>query len=137
MKYYSKKVRCGGHTFDSKKEAERYLELLQMQKHGKIHGLKLQECFELLPKQTKTVEVRLKTKVKQVERVDEMAVNYHCDFFYHDSNSDKWIIEDVKSPATAKVRDYPLRRKLVKLMVRRMNEQVGYEAYEFRELIVK
>lgn len=102
---------------------------------GKIEKLKLQECFETLPKQMKLVPVKMKTKTKYVERVDEMAVHYHADFFYYDCLSHKYIIEEVKSAATAKVRDYPLRRKLVKLMVKRLNEQAGEELYVFNEII--
>ena len=135
MKYYSKKVTSNGIKFDSKKEAERYATLSLLQRAGLIQDLKMQECFELLPRQMKKVQVRLKTKVKTVERVDEMAVHYHADFFYYDTQKDRYIIEEIKSPMTAHIRDYPLRRKLVKLMVARLNQQAGRELYEFNEIV--
>lgn len=102
---------------------------------GTIKHLELQKEFELLPKQTKLVKVQLKTKSKLVERVDEKAVHYHADFFYFDTFTQKWIIEEVKSKMTAQVRDYPLRRKLVKLMIKRMNDALHEELYSFREII--
>ena len=135
MKYFAKKVKSDVKTFDSKTEVERYIMLKDKQKKGIISHLELQKEFELLPKQMKQVKVQLKTKVKTVERVDEKAVHYHCDFFYFDVLTQKWIIEEVKSKMTAKVRDYPLRRKLVKMMIRRMNESKGVDLYAFKEII--
>ena len=48
-KYNSRKTTVDGFTFDSKKEAKRYLELKQMEKDGLIHNLQLQVPFELIP----------------------------------------------------------------------------------------
>ena len=48
-KYNSRKTTVDGFTFDSKKEAKRYLELKQMEKDGLIHKLQLQVPFELIP----------------------------------------------------------------------------------------
>ena len=136
MKYFAKKVKYLGHTFDSKTETERYAELLNLQKQRFIEQLQMQKEFELLPKQIVKVVQHLKTKDKIVERVDERAVLYHADFFYYDRRTMQWVIEEVKSPMTAKVRDYPLRRKLVKLMVKRMNAEQGRELYAFVETVV-
>lgn len=135
MKYFAKKVKVDGHTFDSKTEAERYLLLRTREKQGTITHLQMQKEFELLPKQVKLVKVQLKTKSKIVERVDEKAVHYHADFYYFDTLTQKWVIEEIKSKMTAQIRDYPLRRKLVKLMVKRMNEEAGEEIYTFKEII--
>lgn len=134
-KYFARKIKIDGHTFDSKTEAARYQTLRTREKQGTIQKLEMQKEFELLPKQTKLVKVQLKTKSKIVERVDEKAVRYHCDFFYFDTLTGKWVIEEVKSRMTAQIRDYPLRRKLVKLMVKRLNEEAGSELYIFREII--
>lgn len=135
MKYFSKKVNVNGITFDSKTEANRYLYLLSLAQAGKITQLELQKEFELLPKQTILVKKQLKTKTKLVERVDERAVGYHADFYYFDVEKQKYIIEEVKSKGTMLARDYPLRKKLIKLMVKRMNEE--NDVYEFSEIVVK
>ena len=102
---------------------------------GDISFLELQKEFELLPKQFKTEIKHLKTKDKVVVKVDERAVNYHCDFYYYDNDTDKWVIEEVKSKMTMKVRDYPLRRKLIKLLVAKMNKEEGEELYVFNEIV--
>ena len=50
--------------------------------------------------------------------------------------SQKYVIEEIKSKITEQVRDYPLRRKLVKFKVRQMNREAGYDKYVFREIIM-
>lgn len=137
MKYFSKKVEFFGIKFDSKRERDRYIVLRNMENKGEISELTLQKDFELLPKQMRKERVVLKTKTKIVEKVDELAVHYHCDFYYKDNKTGQYIIEEVKSPMTALVRDYPLRRKLVKLLVKKMNEEAGEEKYVFKEIINK
>lgn len=142
QKYFAHKVMADGHTFDSKTEHLRYLQLKDMQRLGLIDNLELQKQFELIPKQMVKVEKKLKTKVKIVERVDERAVLYHCDFFYHDKLQNRWVVEEVKSKATAQVRDYPLRRKLVKLLMRKINTDMDlqaekHEPYVFNEYVAK
>lgn len=135
MKYFNKKVEYQGLKFDSRVERDRYIKLKDFERKGFIDGLELQKGFELLPKQMRTEVVQLKTKTKTVERVDERAVHYHADFFYHDISADVYVVEEIKSKATALVRDYPLRRKLVKLMIRRLNEEAGCEKYIFNEVV--
>lgn len=135
MKYFAHKVKYKDLTFDSKAERDRYIYLHQQEQMGKISQLEMQKEFELLPKQYRTEIVHLKTKDKIVQKVDEQAVKYHCDFFYYDKQNELYIIEEIKSKMTAMIRDYPLRRKLVKLMVKRMNSELGRETYLFREII--
>lgn len=135
MKYFSKKVEYKGIKFDSVAERNRYIVLKDMEKKGEIAGLELQKVFETLPKITREETIQLKTKTKVVTRVDEKATHYHADFFYFDNKTNQWVIEEVKSEGTAKIRDYTLRRKLVKLMVIRLNEKAGCEKYVFREII--
>lgn len=48
MKYKNKKVKINDITFDSKKEANRYLVLKQMQNSGLISDLTLQKPFILV-----------------------------------------------------------------------------------------
>ena len=50
-KYRSKKVVYKGEKFDSKKEANRYGELLLLQRAGKISDLKRQVRYLLIPAQ--------------------------------------------------------------------------------------
>ena len=50
-KFNNKKITINGITFDSKKEAARYLGLIKLQEKGVIHDLKTQVKFELIPKQ--------------------------------------------------------------------------------------
>jgi len=47
-KYNARKVEFRGMTFDSKKEFERYLELLEMERVGKIQDLQRQIKYEIL-----------------------------------------------------------------------------------------
>lgn len=136
MKYFNKKVRYGGFTFDSTKERDRYILLSNMEKKGIIRDLTLQKEFELLPKQTRIEIEHKKTKDVQKEVFDEHPVKYHCDFYYFEVKSQKYVIEEIKSKITEQVRDYPLRRKLVKFKVRQMNREAGYDKYVFREIIM-
>ena len=48
-KYRNKKTQVDGIWFDSKKEAERYLELKALEQKGEIRKLKLQPVYELQP----------------------------------------------------------------------------------------
>ena len=91
-KYSAKKTIIDGIKFDSKAEAERYLELKLLERAGKITALKRQVKFELIPKQA-----------------DERAVYYIADFTYE--MSDKTIAEDVKG---YKTKEYIIKRKLFK-----------------------
>ena len=73
-KYRAVKVNVDGITFDSKREAERYLELKQMVKDGKIEGLRLQFPFELQPG-------FINSKGKKVR-----PIIYKADFVYTETN---------------------------------------------------
>ena len=77
-KFNNKKITINGITFDSKKEASRYLGLIKLQEKGVIHDLKTQVKFELIPKQK-----------------GERSCNYVADFVYKDVK-DNLIVEDVK-----------------------------------------
>lgn len=95
-KYGAKKVTVNGITFDSRKEANRYIELSSLEKVGKVSDLQCQVKFELIPSQ------RLHGKV--VER----AVNYIADFVYIE-NGQK-VVEDTKGFKTP---EYIIKRKLM------------------------
>lgn len=135
MKYFSRKIKTPFGDFDSKQEYETYLLLRQQEKDGLISGLERQKRFEIIPKLTKTIRVQLKTKVKFEERVDEQAAHYTPDFCYWKDG--KFIIHEVKSKGTMLVRDYPLRRKLIKKVISDHNKKVGFEEWQFLETGLK
>ena len=97
MKFKSKKIKVDDLVFDSKKEYQRYLELLDMEENGDIECLQRQVKFELLPKQQ-----------------GERAVTYVADHVYVYGNV--LVVEDVKSKITKKQPDYIIKRKLFKFM---------------------
>lgn len=111
-KYRNIKIVVNGIKFDSKKEATRYQELLVLQKAGMITNLKLQDRFEIVPKQA-----------------GERKVVYVADFTYF-TQSGKLIVEDVKSAITRKNTAYIIKRKLMKLLLK---NNFGDNA-EFREV---
>ncbi len=92
LKYRNIKTIVNGITFDSKKEANRYSQLLLLEKAGEISYLELQKRFEL--------------KVNNIK-----ICTYIADFQYHDLGSNNVIIEDVKGIKTPV---YNLKKKLMK-----------------------
>lgn len=96
QKYFSKKATIDGITFDSKKEADRYLVLKQREQRGEISDLQLQVPFILIPAQYETVtEYTPKThKDKKVQKLIEKKLTYIADFVYTENG--KIIVEDVK-----------------------------------------
>lgn len=97
-KYRNKKVTLGNMTFDSKKEANRWVELAIMQKNGEITDLDTQVVFELIPAQRDPV----------TKKVLERAVHYVADFVYYRGNEK--VVEDTKGFKTP---DYIIKRKLM------------------------
>jgi hypothetical protein len=94
QKYHNRRVTVFGITFDSKKEADRYLYLKAIQDSGVISNLRTQVNIELIPAVTETVEVQMKTKVKTKEVTLQKPIYYRADFVY-DLNGEE-IVEDVK-----------------------------------------
>lgn len=92
-KYGNRKVEVDGITFDSKKEAERYVVLREMEKNGHIRGLKLQEWFRL-------------------EVNGQLVCFYVADFVYEMNGG--LVVEDVKSEFTRKNPVYRIKKKLMK-----------------------
>lgn len=95
-KYHAKKVTVDGITFDSKKEARRYSELLLLERAGQITHLERQVNFELIPSQ------------KINGKVAERAVTYKADFTYYENGN--YVVEDTKG---IKTKDYIIKRKLM------------------------
>lgn len=105
-KYNAKRVEINGVQFDSKKEAQLYQKLENLQRMGIISELRRQVRFELVPKQK-----------------DERAVHYVADYVFKEG--DKHVVADCKSAMTKKLPAYIIKRKLFKWR---------YPEYEFREM---
>lgn len=95
-KYHAKKTVVDGITFDSRKEADRYLVLKGMEEDGSIEGLRRQVRYELVP-------------ALDVDGKHYRPVYYVADFVYVDKETDKEVVEDVKGVRTDM---YKLKSKL-------------------------
>lgn len=100
-KYHAKKTKVGDKTFDSKKEANRYVELTLMEKAKAIQDLHTQVAFPLIKKSKYGREIK-----------------YIADFTYYDNG--KFIVEDTKG----------FRTDVYKLKKRLMAELYGIEIKE-------
>lgn len=98
MKYHNRKTVVNGHTFDSKKEANRYSELLLLERAGAIHDLRTQVKYVLIPSQ----------RSKETGKVIERECSYKADFVYTEGG--ETIVEDVKGFRT---KEYIIKRKLM------------------------
>lgn len=97
-KYNNKKVTVNGQVFDSKKEANRYKELLLLEKAGAIKDLRMQVKFTLIPAQ----------RDEATGKVVERECSYKADFVYEEDG--KTVVEDVKGFRT---KEYIIKRKLM------------------------
>ena len=91
------------------KEYRRYLDLIMLEKEGKISDLKRQVKFILIPEQREPDKVgkrggRIKGKLLERE------ASYYADFVYTDNESGNLIVEDTKGFRT---KDYIIKRKLM------------------------
>lgn len=132
-KFGARKLKNAWGEWDSKAEFLRYAELLDMQRRGIISDLHRQVRYEIIPAITYEKTIVLKTKTKVVERVDEKPAHYTCDFQYMQDGV--LVIEDAKSDATRREKDYVMRRKLMKHLIREQNEVAGREVMRFNEWV--
>jgi len=102
-------------TFDSRKEARRYDQLMAMLRAGLIRDLVLQPEFVIASR------VYDKAAGKYMG-----ARKYVADFQYIEAGSGKKVVEDVKSAATRKDKTYRLKRHL-------FLERYGKD-FDFREV---
>ena len=101
-KYNARKTTVCGHTFDSKREAEVYLELLAQKQAGKIVRIGFQPSYTLL------------AAFKDNQGNRQKAITYTADFFVAYADGRNEVIE-VKGVRT---RDYLLRKKMFLHMMR-------------------
>lgn len=107
-KYNARKTIVNGITFDSKKEAMHYYELLKMQDRGEITELQRQVKFVLINAQKEPDSVGPKGGVIKGKTI-EREVAYIADFTYRDVNGNL-VVEDTKGFRTP---DYVIKRKLM------------------------
>ncbi len=88
-KYRAQKTRINGITFDSKREADRYLILLDKQRRGKIKNLRLQPR---IPLEGRDGPIMTPTGRQQAA--------YVADFAYTDTKTGLEIFEDAKGYPT-------------------------------------
>ena len=69
-KYKSRKTSVNGVNFDSRKEADRYIELSILSRSGAIKGLKRQVKFELIPAQYEPDIISPRGKVKKGKLIE-------------------------------------------------------------------
>ncbi len=94
-KYRAVKTEVDGIMFDSKREAARYMELVLLEHSGQISRLELQPEYKCI--------------------VDgKLICTYRGDFRYFTELES--VVEDVKSPYTAKNPVYRLKKKLVEAL---------------------
>jgi len=91
-KYHARKTEVDGIVFDSKKEAERYRQLLLLQRAGEITGLQIQVPYVLIEK----------SKYGK-------TIKYIADFVYREKNGEQ-IVEDTKGVKTPV---YRLKKRLM------------------------
>lgn len=106
-KFGNKKVVSNGITFDSKREAKRYSELLLLERAGAITELQRQVEFVLIPAQREPDYSGVRgglIKGKTIER----KVSYVADFVYKENG--RLVVEDTKG---FKTKDYIIKRKLM------------------------
>lgn len=101
MKYANKPTVVDGIKFDSKAEAKRFADLLLLQKAGRITDLKRQWPFVLAPGVKIAGEKRARP-----------ALRFIADFCYIENG--RLVVEDVKSPATAKLAAFRIKTHLMK-----------------------
>ena len=99
-----------GHTFDSKAEMQRYLELKLLVRAGQIDNLRLQPRF---PITIGGVEVRMKSK--KYHKTGR-HVTYVADFDYNDLENDCYVIEDVKMKSGYRTEVYKLKKAMAEAM---------------------
>lgn len=84
-KFHAQKTTVDGITFDSRKEADRYLVLKGMEEDGTIEDLRRQVRYELIP-------------AFDVDGKHYRPVSYMADFVYREDGHE--VVEDVKGMRT-------------------------------------
>lgn len=107
-KYGNVKTLCCGITFDSKREADRFLQLRLLEKAGEITNLELQ------PRYVFVIDGR-PVRIRSNGYPSGRQAIYSADFRYVDKRKGRTVVEDVKSKATL-TEAYKLRKALVECL---------------------
>ena len=97
-KYNNRKADFKGETFDSIKERDYYILLLEREKRGEVRHINRQYKIEIQP----SFIDRDGKKIR--------AITYLADFYYYDKLRKAWIVTDVKGYKTDV---YRLKKKLL------------------------
>ena len=108
-KYGNRKIEFEGQTFDSKKEARYYTELLLLEKAGTIKDLQRQVKFQLIPAQREPDIIGPKGG-KKPGKLIEREVSYVADFVYTDLQTGQTVVVDTKGFRT---KEYTIKRKMM------------------------
>jgi hypothetical protein len=93
-KHNARRVTLDGYAFASQREANRYVELCQMQDAGLIRDLVVHPAFLLV--------------------VNGVRIGrYTADFRYYDVGAGRVVVEDVKGGKSTRTEAYGLRKKLM------------------------
>lgn len=98
-KYNAEPVRAEGYRFSSKHEYSEYLKARVRERAGEIEGLRVHVKFALFD--------------PGGECRGEYVGTYTCDFVWRESG--KIVVADAKSEATARRRDWPRTKKLMRM----------------------
>lgn len=109
-KYKAQKCIVNGITFDSRKEARRWQELLLLSRAGVIQNLQRQVKYVLIPAQYETYERygNNGNRLQDGRRLIERETSYVADFVYTEDG--KLVVEDVKGVRT---KEYILKKKMM------------------------
>lgn len=125
-------------SFDSKAEKVVAEKIGVLEEAGLVRGLRRCDIhFLIIPEisHIEVVEKQLKTKVKRIEKkvTEEKEARYTPDFFYFDCETNEYVMLEVKSFITKRQHDYPLRRKLMKHIIKQHNAK-GRGQWRFEEI---
>lgn len=110
-KYNNKKVETEEGVYDSKKEYRRSQQLKLLQDGRVIHSLEEQKTFVLI-------------QGVMYEGKKIRDITYVADFYYFDSEKEKWVIEDVKSKITRENAVYKIKVKMLKINILQHNNDI-------------
>lgn len=108
-KYGNIKAQVDGQTFDSRKEARRFIELQMLKAAGAIEDLETQKKYLLIPEQREPGEIGPRGG-KRKGKIIEREVSYFADFVYKDAKTGETVVEDTKGKRT---KEYIIKRKLM------------------------
>ena len=111
-KYGNRITYVDGIKFDSRKEAQYYIYLRELERKGQITDLRLQVKFEIIPAVYEDAVIHLKTKDKTVRKLAQSATHYIADFVFVQDG--KEVVVDVKSEATRRKDAYVLKKKMMR-----------------------